>query len=244
MSIVQYESKGRIATIKLNRPEKRNALNNAMFLELCQAWQRFQASDDRVALLCAEGAHFCAGVDLVDVPRDMWKGMPNVGVKLDKPIVSAVQGWSIGSGFTLVMMSDLCVAERGAQFSFPEGKVGVFGGITAGLVARIPQKIATEFLMLGNPMSAERAYEAGLVNRLAEPGDLMPQAMDYAEQLAGAAPMVLRAIKRWTLETLPKAPAESFYPDMGIVQEMGASEDFKEGASAFKARRAPQFAGK
>lgn len=244
MSIVKYESKDRIAVITLNRPEKRNALNGAMFEELCQAWLRFQASDDRVAVLCAEGGHFCSGVDIVDVPRDMWKGMPNVGVKLEKPLISAVQGWSIGSGFTLVMMSDLCVAERGAQFSFPEGRVGVFGGITAGLVARIPQKVAVEFLMLGNAMSAERAYEVGLVNRLAEPGELMDRTFEYAEQLAACAPLVLRAIKRWTLETLPKAPAESFYPDMGMVLEMAASEDFKEGASAFKAKRAPMFSGK
>jgi len=87
--------------------------------------------------------------------------VPNVGVKIDKPLICAVQGWAVGAGFTLTMMRDLCVVDETAHFMFPEAKIGLFGGITAGLVSRIPHKVAVEFLMLGDPLPAQRAYEVG-----------------------------------------------------------------------------------
>ena len=244
MQVVTYESKDGVAIISLNRPERRNALNSESYVQIAAALRRFQEGEDRVAILRGEGSQFCSGADLGDLPRHIWKGTPNVGIHLTKPLIAAVHGLCIGAGFTLVMMCDLAVAEQGAKFSFPEGRVGVFGGIVASLVVRIPQKVATEFLMFGEPMSAERAYEVGFVNRIAPAGQLMDSAMAMATKLAAMSPRVLASIKDWTLKTLPKSPAETFYPEMAVIQDMMESEDFKEGIAAFHEKRAPGFTGR
>ena len=241
---ITYESKDRIAHITLRRPERRNALNAEMTALLNEYFRRFAASDDRVALLSAEGDHFCAGVDVTDPSKEAWKGVPNVGVKIDKPLISAVQGWAVGAGFTLTMMSDLCVVDETAQFMFPEAKLGLFGGITAGLVSRIPHKVAVEFMMLGEPLPAQRAYEVGLVNRVVPKGGAHAAALEMAQRLADAAPLVLQTIKRATLETLPKSPAEIAYPQMGYLTEIATSEDYKEGVAAFKEKRKAKFTGR
>ena len=241
---ITYESKDRIAHITLSRPERRNALNAEMTALLNEYFQRFAASDDRVALLSAEGDHFCAGVDVTDPSKEAWKGVPNVGVKIDKPLISAVQGWAVGAGFTLTMMSDLCVVDETAQFMFPEAKLGLFGGITAGLVARIPHKVAVEFLMLGDALPAQRAYEVGLVNRVVPKGQARAAALEMAQRLADSAPLVLQTIKRATLETLPKSPAEVAYPQMGYLTEIAESDDYKEGVAAFREKRKANFSGR
>ena len=241
---ITYKSKDHIAHITLRRPERRNALNAEMTALLNESFRRFAASDDRVALLSAEGDHFCAGVDVTDPSKEAWKGVPNVGVKIDKPLISAVQGWAVGAGFTLTMMSDLCVVDETAQFMFPEAKLGLFGGITAGLVSRIPHKVAVEFMMLGEPLPAQRAYEVGLVNRVVPKGGAHAAALEMAQRLADAAPLVLQTIKRATLETLPKSPAEIAYPQMGYLTEIATSEDYKEGVAAFKEKRKANFTGR
>ncbi|WP_028602783.1 enoyl-CoA hydratase/isomerase family protein [Ottowia thiooxydans] len=240
---VTYEVQGHIALITLRRPERRNALNTQMSALLSEYWHRFANGPERVALLSAEGDHFCAGVDVTDASKEAWRGVPNVGAKIDKPLISAVQGWAVGAGFTLTMMSDLCVVDDTAQFMFPEAKLGLFGGITASLVSRIPHKVAVEFLMLGDPLPAQRAYEVGLVNRVTEKGKAYETALDMAQRLADAAPLVLQTIKRATLETLPKSPAELAYPQMGYLTAIAQSEDFKEGVAAFKEKRKAEFKG-
>ncbi|MCJ0762269.1 enoyl-CoA hydratase/isomerase family protein [Variovorax terrae] len=244
MSLVTYETRGHVALITLRRSERRNALNTEMSALLHEAWTRFAGSQERVAVLAADGDHFCAGVDVTDASKEAWKGVPNVGVKLDKPLITAVSGWVVGAGFTLTMMSDLCVADDTTQFMFPEAKLGLFGGITASLVSRIPHKVALEFLMLGDPLPARRAYDVGLINRVTEKGRQLETAMEMADRLAGYAPLVLQTIKRATLETLPKSPAEIAYPEMGYLTRLVQSEDYQEGVNAFREKRKPDFQGR
>jgi len=244
MSPVTYEVYGRVAIITLRRPERRNAINAQATTLLHEAWRRFATSDERVAVITGEGEHFCSGVDVGDASKEAWKGVPNVGVTLDKPMVAAVNGTVAGAGFTLTMMSDLCIADETTKFLFPEARVGLFGGITASLVGRIPQKIANEFLMLGEPMSAQRAYEVGMINRVVAKGEHQRAALEMAHRLAALAPLVLQTIKRDTLATLPKSPAEMAYPAMGRLQALSQSEDAREGPLAFREKRTPDFKGR
>jgi enoyl-CoA hydratase/carnithine racemase len=232
-----------IRVVTLDREAKRNAFSNAMVGGLERALREFEQSEDRVLVLRAEGDHFSAGADLAEPPKDFWKALPGMGVTVTKPVVCAVQGWTVGMGFTLAMMSDLIVAADDTKFSFPEARVGVFGGVAAALVVRVPQKVAVEFLMLGQPMPAQRAYEVGMVNRVVPRHALQETALEMARSLRGMAPKVLAAIKHWTGQTLPKAPAEVFSVEAGRVAEMMASHDFQEGMASFRERRPARFTG-
>ena len=142
-----------------------NALNNALCDELREAWIRFRDSEDRVAVLASsEEAYFSVGADVGDLPVNMWHAVPGLGVELDKPVIAATSGWVVGGGFVLVQMADMCVASETTRFIYPEGKIGTTAGGVSSVVARMPHKIAMEFLLVGEELSAERAYQIGFVN--------------------------------------------------------------------------------
>src|SRR5436305_3616282 len=160
MSVVTVEERGPVTIVSINRPEKLNAINKAVAIELQQAFAEFDHSTQRVAVLIGTGERaFSSGADVTDLP-ELWRCVPTVGIKTEKPVIAAVSGWCIGGGLVMAMMCDLLVATQSARFSYPEGKVGITGGMIAGLAARIPHKIAMELMLLGEPISAERAYQA------------------------------------------------------------------------------------
>ena len=170
MSVVTVENRGPVSVIAINRPEKLNAINKAVAIELQQAFAEFDRSAQRVAVLTGTGERaFSSGADVTDLP-ELWRCVPTVGIKTEKPVIAAVSGWCIGGGLVMAMMCDLLVAAENARFSYPEGKVGITGGMIAGLAARIPHKIAMEIMLLGEPIDAERAWQAGLANRIAPNG--------------------------------------------------------------------------
>src|ERR1041385_4749298 len=167
MSVVSIEERGQISVIAINRPEKLNAINKGVAIELQEAFAGFDRSAQRVAILAGVGGRaFSAGADVTDLP-ELWRCVPTVGITTEKPIIAAVSGWCIGGGLVMAMMCDLLVATEDAKFSYPEGKVGITGGMIAGLAARIPHKLAMEMMLLGEPISAERAYAIGLAHRRA-----------------------------------------------------------------------------
>jgi enoyl-CoA hydratase/carnithine racemase len=163
----------------------------------------------------------------------------------DKPIIAAIGGWCIGGGLVMAMMCDLLVASESAKFSYPEGKVGITGGMIAGLAARIPHKIAMEMMLVGEPISAERAYQIGLANRVVPDGREVGEALALAEKIVDLAPLALAAMKRFVNDgVLPKGPAELVARYGAELAAVRNSADAEEGVRAFKERRKPRYQGR
>ena len=246
--LIDYRSEDGIATITLNRPEKMNALSNGLVAELIQAFERLQDGDDRVAILTGAGERaFSVGADLRDPPRDpeLWECMPGVGVMVDKPIVAAVQGYCVGGAFCLVEFCDLAVADETADFFYPEAQIGFCGGLIAGLAARIPHKLAMEFMMTGRHFDAERAADIGMVNRAVPRGESMAAAREYATVLRDSAPIVLRTVKRFVRDTVvARGPSELQALARRELLSISRSEDQEEGGRAFREKRKPVFTGR
>ncbi len=245
MTDITYESRDGIATITIDRAEARNAINNAVVSGLQAAWRRFAQEDDRVAVLCAAGEQaFSAGADLKDLPKDVWLAMPNLSVPCDKPVICAVNGFAVGAGSTIVMLADMAVAEEQAQFIYPEAKLGAFAGVMAGFPPRMQYKAGLEWLMTGDPMTAQRAYEIGLVNRLVPKGQAKKVALEVATKIAANAPLVVQAMKSIARGTLPRSSTELYYPQRDMLEGIARSADLQEGVAAFKEKRPARFTGR
>src|ERR1700754_4695845 len=245
MSLVRYESKSHVATITMDRRSAHNALNNELCTELRAAWQRFHDSDDRVAVLAsAEDEYYTVGADFNGLPDNMWHAVPGLGVALDKPVIAATSGWVVGGGFVLVQMADMCVASETTRFSYPEVKIGTTGGGISSIVSRMPHKIAMEFLLVGEELSVERAYQIGFVNRIAPAGQHIAIAQEMATKIAGSAPLVVQGLKRLARDAMPKGPLETVAEARRILDPIRTSDDLKEGVAAFREKRKPKFRGK
>lgn len=243
--LVSYESKDNIALITIHRAEKHNALSQGVVDGLAKAWVRFADSDDRVAVLTGEGDKaFCVGADLDDFPDDVGSCMPNLAVPCDKPIIAAVSGHVIGAGASIAMYSDLIVASESARFVYPEAKIGVFQGVMGGFPKKMPYHVGLEWAITGDPMTAQRAYEIGFVNKVCAVGEQVSVAMELAQKIAGNAPMVVQSLKSLALKTLPRSPVDDYYPHKRQLEAIAKSQDNREGMTAFRERRAPKFTGK
>jgi enoyl-CoA hydratase/carnithine racemase len=257
MSTVLYEVSDHIATITLNRPESRNAINGQMRTELNQAWQNFLEDEDAwVAILTGSGDVFCAGADLKDgagsagtFAGTFWE-KPTInsfesGLELFKPTIAAINGPCIGYGLTGVLFCDFVIATDRTTFAYPEVSIGVPTIVGA---IRLPQRIgwanAMELLLTGQSIDAERAKEVGLVWRITEQDQLMADARAWATTLTEAAPLAQRATKEvaWRSGELGWTEAVRFGETMRLVA--GATDDAKEGRRAWAEKRKPDWQGR
>ena len=242
--VVMHESNSGISTITLNRPDKMNALNEDLITTLQQSLKQFQQSDDRVAILHAAGDKaFSVGADIKDPPKEMWQGVPNIGAKLTKPVIAAVHGWCIGGAYIIVQMCDMVIASENTVFKYPEAQLGFTGGLIASAVARIPHKIAMEFMLLGEDFPAERAKDAGMINKIVNQGEELQEALKWANILSKSAPLVVQTLKEFSLETLKKSPAEAGAIARHELLAISTSKDGAEGRKAFGEKRDPIFKG-
>lgn len=247
---VRIDKQGPVAVLTLDRPDKRNAFDGALTAALDAALNAFE--DDtalRVAVLTGGTRFFSAGTDVV-----AWAGEPTprggpygiAGRRLQKPVIAAVEGIAAGGGFEIALSCSMIVAASTASFSLPEvglGLVAECGGLFRGPRA-LPLNVARELLLTGAPLGAERAHALGLVNRLAEPGQALPEALALARQIAEQAPLAVRE----TLAALERLNADDDDCGWELTRRAKAvarqSADSKEGVAAFKERRAPRWQGR
>lgn len=246
MTSLSYEVQGHVLLLTLNRPEVRNAWNPEMCLALHAAWKRFIEDDQlRVCVVSGNGKMFTAGLDLKNPPKDQAPlAMPNLSVPCDKPILVAVEGAAIGYGSVFCMLADMVFAGNTAYFLYPEAKLGLFQGLMGGFAGRIQYKAGLQWLMTGEPMSAPRAREVGLVNEVVEDGQALARAMEVAGFIAGNAPLVIQAMKALALGTVPKGPMETNFRVHQLITRNLESEDGREGLAAFRDHRKADFKGR
>ena len=242
-----------IAVITINRPEQRNALSREVREGLRAAWERFEGdATAKIAILTGVGEKaFCAGGDLKEMvetglkvpPRDMFP-VPYENLTLGKPTIAAVNGVAFAGGWMIAQGCDLCVASTTAKFAITDVKVGRGSPWAAPLIHMIPQRIMMEIILTGKPITAQRAYEIGLVNRLAEPAALMDAARELAREVIEGAPLSVAAGRATVMLATEMGRAAALDAAWAAHEEAYNSEDAQEGPRAFAQKRKPEWRGR
>ena len=250
---VLTEHRDRVLLITLNRPDQRNAVNAALAAGIGAALDELDGADDLVlGVVTGAGAGFCAGMDLKafvagESPYVEGRGFAGITQRASrKPLIAAVEGFAVAGGLEVALSCDLVVAARGAKLGIPEVKRGLAAGAGAliRLPKRIPYHVAMEMALTGDPITAERAAEIGLVNRLAEPGGAVEAALELAGRVAPNGPLAIDASKRVISSTLDWTEAEAWERQGEIVGPVFGSQDAQEGARAFAEKRDPVWQGR
>ena len=249
---VLVERRGDIQIITINRPDAKNALDLAVAEAIAAAVDELDASDDlRVGVLTGAGGTFSAGMDLKAFLRGespVIEGRGLCGITQTpprKPLIAAVEGWALAGGFELLLACDLVVAAETARFGVPEvtrSLVAAAGGALQ-LPRRVPFAVAMELLLTGDPLTAPRAVEIGLLNRLTAEGGALEGALELARRIAQNGPLAVVATKAVARNGTDWSFAEGWDRQAELIGPVFASEDAREGATAFAEKRAPVWKG-
>jgi enoyl-CoA hydratase len=255
------ERDGHVAVVTLNRPEARNALSGEMIARMADAWVEIDEDPGiRVAVVTGAGGHFCAGADLKAMaaghPDDEWT--PRYAADPDlhwkgllrhfqprKPLIAAVEGYAVAGGTEILQAMDLRVAGESAIFGVAEVRRGLFplGGSTVRLRRQIPYTIAAELLLTGRQMTAAEAKEVGLIGHVVPDGDALTKACELADQIAANGPLAVQAVLASLRGSANLGEADALARELELGWPVFASNDAKEGATAFAEKRAPDFTG-
>jgi enoyl-CoA hydratase len=242
-----------IMTVTLNRPEAKNAANRAVAVGVAAAMDQLDADDSiRVAIITGAGGTFCAGMDLkafVSGEMPMVEGRGFAGLTEAtprKPLIAAVEGYALAGGLELAISCDLIVTADNARFGIPEVKRGLAaaaGGLMR-LPRQIPARVAMELAITGDFITAQRAYELGLVNQIVPAGTALEAAKALAARIVANGPLAVAVSKQVILESADWSSAEMWKKQQELVMPIFGSEDAMEGSIAFAEKRAPNWKGK
>ncbi|MEA2852429.1 MAG: (E)-benzylidenesuccinyl-CoA hydratase [Rhodospirillaceae bacterium] len=259
MSNLQITREAGVACLTLNRPDKRNAIDDATRDALTDAFAGFENDAAiRVVILTGAGTAFCAGVDLAtpgNVPVQSSMAASPIVTRLrltapldafNKPVIAALNGVAVGGGLELALACDLRIAATGARFGFPEARIGSLPGSggTQRLVGTVGRSLAAQMLLTGEPISAEQALASGLVSELHAPDALMGRAFALARVIAENAPLSLIAIKKALRAATDLPLAAGFELERALYGALTLTQDREEGRKAFREKRKPNFQGK
>ncbi len=248
---VLTEVRGNILIVTLNRPEAKNAANKALAEGVAAAMDRLDSDNDlRVGIITGAGGTFCSGMDLKgflagETPQIPGKGFAGLTeAPPAKPLIAAVDGYALAGGFEIALACDLIVANKDSKFGIPEVKRGLAaaaGGLVR-LPRQIPQRLAMELALTGEFVSAQRAYEMGLINRIVE-GVALEGALQLAEAISANGPLAVAASKQVIREQQDWSQSEQWKNQYALTAKVFTSSDAREGAAAFAQKRAPNWTG-
>jgi enoyl-CoA hydratase len=252
--MIQYETRGNVAVLTIDRPEARNAVNGDVAEGLEAAIDRLEADDEIwIGVLTHTGPVFSAGADLKAVNSGEGArlstrtgGFAGIVAKArTKPLIAACNGPAYAGGCEIVLACDLVVASTEAAFGVPEVKRNLVAaaGALFRLPAALPRNVAMEMLLTGDPIDADRAHDLGFVNRLSEPGAAVDVALELAQQITANAPLAVRKSREVALSSFSDDD-EAFAASGRAIAEVMASEDTKEGLAAFIEKRPPRWTGR
>lgn len=260
-SAVRVTHAGPVTTLMIDRPQKANAINGEVSTVIAQSLAAADADDTvRVVIITgASGRFFSAGADVAAM-RDGDSVLPSAPYEsyglggctertISKPVIAAVNGLALGGGFEMALAADLIVADPSAGFAFPETRVGIFpgaGGVHR-LRMRLPEAVATNLLLTGERISAERAAHFGLVTAVSEPGESLTAARELAAQIVRNAPLGIQFTKQLLRELDENGRShrenEAWMRSHQLRDRIFRSRDAEEGFAAFLEKREPLWSG-
>lgn len=246
------ERRGRILVITINRPHARNAINRAVSFGIAAAVDELDGDPAlSVAILTGAGGNFCAGMDLKAFLAGEDMAVPGRGLGFTespprKPVIAAVEGFALAGGTELALATDLIIASRDARFGLPEVRRGLVAG--GGGLIRLPERIpylkAMELALTGDKFTAEEGLGYGLVNRVTEPGGSLEGALELAERISRNGPLAVAATKAIVAAARDWRADEAFAHQSEILRPVFASQDAREGATAFAEKRPAVWQGR
>lgn len=253
--LILTETRARVGLITLNRPQAMNALNNPLMHEVMDALETFD-EDDSIGATVITGNEkaFAAGADIKEMAEQSFEQMrdrDHVAVfdrirAIRKPVIAAVSGWALGAGCEVALACDMIVASETAKFGQPEITIGVIPGAggTQRLTRAVGKAIAMEMILNDRRLTAQEAYQFGLVNRVVPAAAYLEEALKLAEEIASRAPFAVRAAKKMVNQAFERTLADGLAAEKQEFYDLFATEDQKEGMRAFMEKRKPAWKGK